>query len=112
MDSIHAFNLKPPINHAGCPRSSPLELLGIRLGYPMVSDPKALKALEPTTQAFVSFAENKGMRCVYCCVDDKLEEILSSMGWSTVSCINEDVIDPEHCHGFDKRDFRKETHRW
>ncbi|KAG1746371.1 hypothetical protein EDB19DRAFT_354851 [Suillus lakei] len=59
----------------------------------MVSDPKALK---PTTQAFVSFAESKGMRCVYCCVDDKLEEILSSMGWSTVSCINEDVVDPEH----------------
>ncbi|KAG1737906.1 uncharacterized protein EDB91DRAFT_1054813 [Suillus paluster] len=61
-------------------------------GNPIISDPKALK---PTAQAFASFVESKGMKCVYCCVDDKLDEILSSTGWSTVSCINEDVVDPE-----------------
>ena len=62
-------------------------------GNPIVSDPKALK---PTILAFTSFVESKGMRCVYCCVDIDLDEILASMGWSTVSCINEDIIDPEH----------------
>lgn len=36
------------------------------------------------------------MRCVYYCADNKLEEILSSTCWSTVSCINEDVVDPGH----------------
>lgn len=62
-------------------------------GNPIVSDPKALK---PTVQAFISFVESKGMRCVYCCADVNLEEILAGMGWSTVSCINEDIVDPEH----------------
>lgn len=87
-------------------------------GNPIVSD---TKALQTTVQAFISYVENKGMRCVYCCVDSNLEEILASMGWSTVSCINEDVVDPEHVmeltsddserHGSMVKDLKKNLRR-
>jgi len=87
-------------------------------GNPIVSDPKALK---PTVQAFTSFVESKGMRCVYCCVGVDLEDILAGMGWSTVSCINEDIVDPEHVielasddsegHGSMVKDLKKNLRR-
>jgi hypothetical protein len=87
-------------------------------GNPIVSDPKALR---PTVQAFTSFVESKGMRCVYCCVDVDLEDILAGMGWSTVSCINEDIVDPEHVieltsddsegHGSMVKDLKKNLRR-
>ncbi|KAH7928703.1 hypothetical protein BV22DRAFT_1030465 [Leucogyrophana mollusca] len=62
-------------------------------GSPIVPDNAALK---PTAEAFVGWAHQLEMRPVYCCVDSALEEVLAGMGWSTVSCINEDVVDPEH----------------
>ncbi|KIJ65980.1 hypothetical protein HYDPIDRAFT_174752 [Hydnomerulius pinastri MD-312] len=62
-------------------------------GGPLVSDKAALK---PTVEAFISWVQSHDIRPVYCCVDGELEEILGGMGWSTVSCINEDVIDANH----------------
>ncbi|KAH7909510.1 hypothetical protein BJ138DRAFT_1010655 [Hygrophoropsis aurantiaca] len=62
-------------------------------GSPIISDRSALK---PTAEAFIRWVSSQDLRPVFCCVDVELEEILAGMGWSTVSCINEDVIDPEH----------------
>ncbi|OAX40208.1 hypothetical protein K503DRAFT_791499 [Rhizopogon vinicolor AM-OR11-026] len=87
-------------------------------GNPIVSDPKAFK---PTLQAFISAVESKGMRCVYCCVDSNIEEVLAGMNWSTVSCINEDIVDPENVveltsedsegHGSMVKDLKKNLRR-
>jgi len=64
-------------------------------GNPLVSDSAALL---PVARQFVQFCEDQGKRAVWACVDWELEEILGSseFGWSTVSCIYEDVVDPAH----------------
>lgn len=64
-------------------------------GNPLVSSPKALL---PTARAFINYVESMNLRPVWACVDHDLEEILGSedFGWSVVSCIYEDMIDPEH----------------
>ncbi|KDQ08865.1 hypothetical protein BOTBODRAFT_117892 [Botryobasidium botryosum FD-172 SS1] len=64
-------------------------------GNPLVSD---VAALEATARAFISWAESQNLRPVWCCVDETFQDVLASEGlnWSTVSCINEDVIDPAH----------------
>jgi hypothetical protein len=64
-------------------------------GNPLVSSPTAL---EKTARAFIAFAEANHLRPVWTCVDQDLEKILASdrLGWVTISCIYEDVMDPEH----------------
>ncbi|KIL66677.1 hypothetical protein M378DRAFT_185955 [Amanita muscaria Koide BX008] len=63
-------------------------------GNPIVSDPSALG---PTARQFVAWVERNNLVLVWVCVDDDLQEILASeFGWSTVTCIYEDVIDPGH----------------
>ncbi|KAJ2919681.1 hypothetical protein MD484_g719, partial [Candolleomyces efflorescens] len=64
-------------------------------GNPLVSSPAALG---PTARAFIQFAEEHGLHPVWACADHELEQILGSedFGWSTVSCIYEDYIDPAH----------------
>ncbi|KAF9485645.1 hypothetical protein BDN70DRAFT_795507 [Pholiota conissans] len=64
-------------------------------GNPLVS---SHAALEKTARAFIAFVESNHMHLVWCCVDQELEAILASdaLGWSTMSCIYEDVMDPEH----------------
>ncbi|CAA7266190.1 unnamed protein product [Cyclocybe aegerita] len=90
-------------------------------GNPLVSSPAAL---EKTARAFIAFAEANHLRPVWSCVDHDLEAILSgdALGWATVSCIYEDVIDPGHIvelAGMEKdkegghsiRDLRRNLHR-
>jgi hypothetical protein len=63
-------------------------------GNPVISSPEAL---EPTARAFISWAASEDVHLVWCCVDEELEHILGqACGWSTVHCIYEDIIDPEH----------------
>ncbi|CAA7268795.1 unnamed protein product [Cyclocybe aegerita] len=64
-------------------------------GNPLVSDPAALPSV---ARQFIDFCESRGKRPVWSCVDRELEKILGGdeFGWSTVSCIYEDVIDPAH----------------
>ncbi|TFK33529.1 hypothetical protein BDQ12DRAFT_766509 [Crucibulum laeve] len=62
-------------------------------GNPLVSSPTALSK---TAHEFIGFVEQQGLRPIWCCVDRDLEEILGNeFDWSTVSCIYEDVVDPE-----------------
>ncbi|KAH6910617.1 hypothetical protein BKA70DRAFT_1424273 [Coprinopsis sp. MPI-PUGE-AT-0042] len=64
-------------------------------GNPLVSSPAALPK---TARAFVEFAEQQGLHPVWACVDHDLEEVLGDpeFGWSTVSCIYEDYVDPAY----------------
>jgi len=64
-------------------------------GNPLVSSPEALR---PTAQAFIKYVESMNLRPVWACVDENMEEVLGAeeIGWSVVSCIYEDVVDPEH----------------
>lgn len=64
-------------------------------GNPIVSDPAALK---PTIEAFIDWVKSKKAKPVFCCVNSDVDEILASMGWATVSCINEDIVDAEHVY--------------
>lgn len=64
-------------------------------GNPLVSSPAAL---EKTARAFIAFAEASRLHPIWCCVDHDLEAVLASptLGWATLSCIYEDVLDPAH----------------
>ncbi|KAF4586716.1 hypothetical protein EYR40_010731 [Pleurotus pulmonarius] len=64
-------------------------------GNPLVSD---TSALEPTAKAFAKWVEEHDLQLIWSCVDEYLERVLGgpSFGWSTVSCIYEDVLDPSH----------------
>ncbi|KJA25270.1 hypothetical protein HYPSUDRAFT_135050 [Hypholoma sublateritium FD-334 SS-4] len=64
-------------------------------GNPLVSSPAAL---EKTARAFIAFAEASRLHPIWCCVDHDLEAVLASptLGWATMSCIYEDVLDPAH----------------
>ncbi|KAF8964758.1 hypothetical protein BDZ97DRAFT_1659701 [Flammula alnicola] len=64
-------------------------------GNPLVSSPAAL---EKTARAFIAFAEATHHRPVWCCVDRNLEAVLANeaLGWVTMSCIYDDVMDPAH----------------
>ncbi|KIM41521.1 hypothetical protein M413DRAFT_445505 [Hebeloma cylindrosporum] len=64
-------------------------------GNPIVSSPATL---EKTARAFIAFVEANHLRPLWACVDQDLEKILANepLGWVTVSCIYEDVMDPEH----------------
>jgi len=64
-------------------------------GNPLVSSPAALPSV---ARQFADFCVAQGKRPVWACVDYELEEVLGSegFGWSTVSCIYEDVVDPAH----------------
>ncbi|KAF9448100.1 hypothetical protein P691DRAFT_760201 [Macrolepiota fuliginosa MF-IS2] len=62
-------------------------------GNPLVSSPEVLK---PTARAFVDYVTTMNLQLVWACVDHNLEEILASneFSWSVVSCIHEDIINP------------------
>ncbi|KAI6145539.1 hypothetical protein BKA82DRAFT_13716 [Pisolithus tinctorius] len=64
-------------------------------GSPIVPEKKE-DEIRRVAIAFVEWVQSHHLRPVYCCVDAELEDILGNMGWSTVHCINEDVIDAEH----------------
>jgi len=64
-------------------------------GNPIVSD---IAALKPTLEAFIAWAKSRDSKPVFSCVNGEVESILADMGWATVSCINEDVVDPEHVY--------------
>ncbi|THH16133.1 hypothetical protein EW146_g4454 [Bondarzewia mesenterica] len=65
-------------------------------GNPLVSDSAALI---PTVAAFYRWCKDQSLRLVWCCVDGRMEKVLggkgSQFGFSTVSCISEDVVDPK-----------------
>ncbi|ETW78036.1 hypothetical protein HETIRDRAFT_325691 [Heterobasidion irregulare TC 32-1] len=65
-------------------------------GNPLVSSPAALV---PTVAAFWTWCKQRNLRLVWCCVDGHIERVLgasgSEFGWSTVSCISEDIVDPK-----------------
>jgi len=75
-------------------------------GNPLVSDPSALEA---TCTAFIDWARSQKLRPTWLCVDGQMEQVLgaqgSKFGWSTLSCIVEDFLDPHsvvelaHSHG-------------
>ncbi|KIY66240.1 hypothetical protein CYLTODRAFT_355343 [Cylindrobasidium torrendii FP15055 ss-10] len=62
-------------------------------GNPLVSD---RKALDSTAKAFTEWVRSQGLVPVWCCIDGDLEKSMAKLGWSTVDCIYEDVLHPEH----------------
>ncbi|KAF8351916.1 hypothetical protein F5887DRAFT_1068299 [Amanita rubescens] len=63
-------------------------------GNPLVSDSSALA---PTARQFIEWAENRGLIPSWVCVDEDMQRVLATeLEWSSVTCIYEDVIDPEH----------------
>ncbi|KAG6330798.1 hypothetical protein ID866_8290 [Astraeus odoratus] len=95
-------------------------------GGPIVDAPpdseSRRKVLEDTATEFTAWVQAHDLWPVYCCVDRELEDILGNMGWSTVSCVNEDVMDPEHVleltseadkggHGSMVKDLKKNLRR-
>ncbi|KAF9534496.1 hypothetical protein CPB83DRAFT_889479 [Crepidotus variabilis] len=64
-------------------------------GNPLVSDPSALPNV---AKQFIAWCDAQDKRPVWSNVDGNLEEVLGSpeFGWSTCSCIYEDVVDPAH----------------
>lgn len=89
-------------------------------GNPLVSDPAALEA---TCAAFIDWARSQKLRPIWLCVDGRMEQVLgaqgSKFGWSTLSCIVEDFLDPHsvvelaHSHGggSEVKDFKKNLRR-
>jgi hypothetical protein len=89
-------------------------------GNPLVSDPAALEA---TCAAFIDWAKSQKLRPIWLCVDGQMEQVLgglgSKFGWSTLSCIVEDFLDPRsvvqlaHSHGggSEVKDFKKNLRR-
>ncbi|KAH9979739.1 hypothetical protein BJV74DRAFT_857584 [Russula compacta] len=89
-------------------------------GNPVVSDPAALPA---TCAAFIDWAKSQKLRPIWLCVDGQVEQVLgaqnSKFGWSTLSCIVEDFLDPRsvvqlaHSHGggSEVKDFKKNLRR-
>ena len=89
-------------------------------GNPLVSDPAALEA---TCAAFIDWARSQKLRPIWLCVDGQMERVLgaegSKFGWSTLSCIVEDFLDPRsvvelaHSHGggSEVKDFKKNLRR-
>ncbi|KZV65318.1 hypothetical protein PENSPDRAFT_655841 [Peniophora sp. CONT] len=89
-------------------------------GNPLVSDKAALQA---TAQAFWDWAKGEGLKAVWCCVDDDMEAVLggAKLGWSTLSCIVEDTLDPKtvvdlanasgNAGGSEVKDFKKNLRR-
>ena len=89
-------------------------------GNPIVSDPAALEA---TCAAFIEWARSQKLRPIWLCVDGQMERVLggvgSKFGWSAVSCIVEDFLDPRsvvelaHSHGggSEVKDFKKNLRR-
>jgi hypothetical protein len=89
-------------------------------GNPIVSDPAALEA---TVAAFIDWAKSQKLRPIWLCVDGRMEQVLgaegSKFGWSTLSCIVEDFLDPRsvvelaHSHGggSEVKDFKKNLRR-
>jgi hypothetical protein len=89
-------------------------------GNPLVSDPAALEA---TCAAFIDWARSQKLRPIWLCVDGQMEQVLgaqgSKFGWSTLSCIVEDFLDPRsvvelaHSHGggSEVKDFKKNLRR-
>ncbi|KAJ3797952.1 hypothetical protein GGU11DRAFT_30766 [Lentinula aff. detonsa] len=63
-------------------------------GDPLVSSPDALK---PTSEAFIAWVRSRNLRPIWCCIGHDFEQVLvSSMGWSGVMCIHEEVLHPDH----------------
>jgi len=89
-------------------------------GNPLVSDPAALEA---TCTAFIEWARSQKLRPIWLCVDGQMEQVLgaqgSKFGWSTLSCIVEDFLDPRsvvelarsHGGGSEVKDFKKNLRR-
>jgi len=89
-------------------------------GNPIVSDPAALEA---TCAAFIEWARSQKLRPIWLCVDGQMEQVLggvgSKFGWSALSCIVEDFLDPRsvvelaHSHGggSEVKDFKKNLRR-
>lgn len=89
-------------------------------GNPIVSDPAALEA---TCAAFIDWAKSQKLRPIWLCVDSRMEQVLgaqgSKFGWSTLTCIVEDFLDPRsvvelaHSHGggSEVKDFKKNLRR-
>ena len=89
-------------------------------GNPIVSDPAALEA---TSVAFIEWARSQKLRPIWLCVDSQMEQVLggvgSKFGWSALSCIVEDFLDPRsvvelaHSHGggSEVKDFKKNLRR-
>ncbi|KAI0296434.1 hypothetical protein BC826DRAFT_879984, partial [Russula brevipes] len=112
-----------PIPHSSFPpvqgylRSDPFVFAW---GNPIVSDPAALEA---TCAAFIDWARSQKLRPIWLCVDGQMEQVLgaqgSKFGWSTLSCIVEDFLDPRsvvelaHSHGggSEVKDFKKNLRR-
>lgn len=89
-------------------------------GNPIVSDSAALEA---TSVAFIEWARSQKLRPIWLCVDSQMEQVLggvgSKFGWSALSCIVEDFLDPRsvvelaHSHGggSEVKDFKKNLRR-
>lgn len=47
-------------------------------------------------RAFVTWVRAQALIPVWCCIDEHMEKTMANVGWSTVDCIYEDVMDPAH----------------
>ena len=89
-------------------------------GNPIVSDPAALEA---TCAAFIDWAKSQKLRAIWLCVNIQMEKVLgaqgSKFGWSTLTCVVEDFLDPRsvvelalsHGGGSEVKDFKKNLRR-
>ncbi|VDB91360.1 unnamed protein product [Peniophora sp. CBMAI 1063] len=88
-------------------------------GNPLVSDPAAL---DETCYQFWKWCKNRKLKLIWCCADGEMEKVLgknSRFGWSTVSCIVEDMLDPKAVvelakstgSGAEVKDFKKNIRR-
>lgn len=73
-------------------------------------------------EQFVAWVKAHGLHLAYCGAPQEVEALLGDMGWSTVGCISEDGIDPEHIvamtqeddeggHGPKVKDLKKNLRR-
>ena len=88
-------------------------------GNPLVSSPTAL---DETCYQFWKWCKNRKLKLIWCCADGEMEKVLgknSRFGWSTVSCIVEDMLDPKavvelaksNSSGAEVKDFKKNLRR-
>ncbi|ORY92543.1 hypothetical protein BCR35DRAFT_336849 [Leucosporidium creatinivorum] len=67
-----------------------------------------------TAEEFVEWAKKEGLKVVWCCVDSGFEEVLAEgvagVGWSTLSCLKEDVLHPDRVK-FKNRDVKQNLRR-
>lgn len=59
----------------------------------------------------IDWAAKAKKRLVWCCVDAAYEKVLADLNWSTLSCIQEDVLHPSDVKLDDEKEVRQNVKR-